>query len=50
MVCRALETETFIEVSMRKSAALATIIIVTAGLSGACNDSTGPETDREYFS
>jgi outer membrane protein assembly factor BamB len=50
MVCRVLETKSFIEVSMWKSAALAAIIIVGAGLSGACDDSTGPETNREYLS
>ena len=34
---------------MRKPAALAAILCLTAGLSGACDDSTGPETNREYF-
>ena len=34
---------------MRRPAALAAILCLTAGLSGACDDSTGPETHREYF-
>ena len=34
---------------MRKSAALAAIITMAVGLSGACDDSTAPETHREYF-
>ena len=34
---------------MRKSAALAAILMLMAGLAGACDDSTGPETHREYF-
>ena len=34
---------------MRKSAALAAIIAMAAGLFGACDDSTAPEMHREYF-
>ena len=34
---------------MRKSAAPAVILMVMAGLTGACDNSTGPETNREYF-
>ena len=34
---------------MRKSAALAASITLLAGLTGACDDSTGPDTHREYF-
>jgi len=44
---RAIET---IEAPMRRSAALAASITLVAGLSGACNDSTGPDTIRQYFS
>ncbi len=35
---------------MRRSAALVASITLVAGIAGACSDSTGPETDRQYFS
>jgi len=34
---------------MRRSAALAASITLVAALSGACDDSTGPDTDRQYL-
>ncbi len=34
---------------MRRTAALAAGITVLAGLAGACSDSTGPDTSRQYF-
>ncbi|MGW8283962.1 MAG: hypothetical protein ACWGON_11735, partial [Gemmatimonadota bacterium] len=34
---------------MRRTAAMATSMAVMAGLAGACSDSTGPDTNRQYF-
>jgi hypothetical protein len=47
---RIIETIESVEAPMRRSAALVASITLVAGLSGACSDSTGPETDRQYFS